>query len=385
MTAMTHHYDIIIVGAGLVGASLVANLRDTGLKIAVLEHQALATLLNSDHDDRPISLTHGSAKHLERLDLWPELQTQACPIETVHVSERGFLGAVHFRAKDYDLPALGYVVPLNVLQKMLYEKISTQNELTWITIQSLKVIKQNDHSVTVTAVSDQGDIMLSANYLIGADGVASSVRDLLGISSISRDYQEQALIADVVLQEEHGKIAYERFTRDGVLALLPLIHLKHYRLVWTLPESKAKSAQEWDGRLWCENLAKQFKRRIPIINTVNIVGSHPLKTVYAEQFVKGRCVLIGNAAQTVYPLAAQGFNLGLRDAVLLSQIVLAKKSLQDYERLCKPHQQFIKNTTTLLADLFGLPGLGPVRGLGLLGLDLLSPIKKRFAQRLMGM
>lgn len=389
--------DILLIGAGLVGTSLVVALRGHGLRIGVLEHHLPSVMTTTSTDSRPIALSYGSQVILQSLGLWENLAAHACPIRAVHVSDQGALGRIYFQAQELEVPALGYVIPYDDLQRALYQRAASQEHVTFTAIEEILSIDCGDGGATVIAKTAQGEQIFHAELLVASDGTHSTVRKLLSIEAEEKNTDDVALTALITLREAHQSIAYERFTKVGTLALLPLSDNKKYRLVWTLPKTEADRMMQWSSTQRIAHLQQIFQNRIPLIESIQLSHQYPITTVIASEKIRSGLVLLGNAAQTIYPLAAQGFNLALRDVAVLSEIISDARAavqslgdrrvLQAYADWRAEDQQHTVSITDRISEIAGLhwPLIKRVRGLGLLATDLLLPIKKRLARQLMGL
>lgn len=390
-------YDIILIGAGLVGTSLVVALQNQGIKIAVLESHLPAVATQPKKDTRPLSLSYSSKVILQTLGVWPALQDLACPIETVHVSDEGALGAVHFSAAEQRVDALGYVVPFGDLQRALYHHAAAQPHADIIPINQLCAIHCAATGCSVNVNTAHGERDIKASLVIGADGTHSTTRQLLKIPTAHADHDEIALTAALHLQHEHNHGAFERFTRQGTLALLPMLNRTRYRFVWSMHKNMAADVAQWQDEQLITHLQNSFVDRIPVIEKIERGAQFPLQTIIAQEQIRSGFVLLGNAAHTLYPLAAQGFNLGLRDVAALAEVLVNARHdvkscgdlavLQNYFAWRESDQKRVAGLTSGISNLFGvhMPLLKSVRGLGLLATDLILPLKKRLAKRLMGL
>ncbi|MCH9769275.1 MAG: FAD-dependent monooxygenase [Gammaproteobacteria bacterium] len=385
-------YDLLIIGAGLVGTSLVAALRSQGFKIAMLEKHLPSALTSSQLDTRPLALNYASFAILKTLGLWDSMAALASPIQRVHISEENRFGKLEFNAKALNVEALGYVVPVGALQQTLYHTAANVADI---------MVNETLNKITLepTASVDfkSGDInkTLSAQLIIAADGSQSTCRELLNIKTDRRRPHEVALIAEIRLEESHQHSAYQRFTREGILALLPLADECKMRLVWTLPNKTAEIFKTLDAKQLCDKVRVHFRNYVGPLQSLKILAQYPLQTIIAHEQVRSNFALVGNAAHTLYPLAAQGFNLGLRDVALLSELLADGnhqqlgdiKNLTQYLTWREPNQKQLNRLTTGLHDLFSLhlPLLGGLRGLGLLAADLAPPIKQRIARQVLGL
>lgn len=363
---MNNSSHIIIVGAGLVGMSLAAALAPY-FEIRLYEKYLPENLTAEKRDTRPISLAYGSQQILQTLKIWPQLIAHATPINEVIVSERGALGAVVFRAQDYGLPALGYVVPLCELQDALYKNIVAQANIHLQVAPTVEAILQNKNEL-----------------IVACDGSASEIREYLAVPTQFGEENKAAHIFRIRLARPHQHVAYERFTRFGTLALLPMLDKNQMQCVWTHGRDQIIDA---------EQIKQTFKNVIEIV-AIELLAHYPLQTLTVANPIRDNVVLMGNAAHTIYPLAAQGFNLGLRDAAALAEVlantdlnITNPAVLEAYVNWRAPDQQQIQRLTSSLVNIFDLqlPLAKPLRGLSMLALDLLPGLKKRVAQKTLGL
>lgn len=378
--------DIVIVGAGLIGASIALGLQNQPFSITMLETHVPDIFAKTNPDSRPLSLSYGSIGILKSWGVWHALEKEACPILSVHVSEKGKLGTIHFSANELRVPALGFVVPFEKLLPALFSKISTQNI---ISIQSIQKIRCDHDGAKIDIKTNSAERHIHADLLIAADGTHSTCRDLLSIETIEKNNQDQAIIYQLNLSEFHECVAYERFTKQGVLAVLPLSDKKAARLVWTISPRQFQYVKSWNEKETLCFLQDVFEGRLSIVMATK-TACFPLKTVLAKTQITPSAILLGNAARTIYPVAAQGFNLGLHDVATLCDILIEataqKKNLDDFSILktfeaeARDYQKTILKITHQLAP----SGLSTLRGLGLLSMDMISPIKNNLAQYLMG-
>lgn len=396
MTA-SKSYDMIIVGGGLVGTSLIAALQCKPLKIALLEQHLPDFSTKTKRDSRPISLSVGSVRILKTMGIWTALEKFASPINTVHVSEQGRLGRIRFEASDYEVPALGFVVPFDQLQKALYHRISSLDNVDVISIQQIDTLVCDENGATVNVQTVEGDRSLHAALLVGADGSQSTCRQLMSITADEKNHGEIALTASFTIDASHQHIAYERFTERGTLAILPLGKTDQCRLVWTMTEAVNTKVSAWSDAQCIAHIQQVFGHRLGCIQTFKKGAQFPLTSIIANEQIRDAFVLLGNAAHTIYPLAAQGFNLGLRDVAVLSDVIDTalsesvpignKNVLQQYFDWRSQDQRSVIRFTNSLVDVFGLqvPCLGGVRGLAMLAMEVLPFAKKRIAHRAMGL
>ncbi len=380
---MSKKPHIIVVGSGLAGLTCIAALAGIAERITLLERDTVEPSVEaSQKDERPLSLSYSSVVFLKNLRLWDQIASYAAPIDTVHVSEQYRFGSLTLKAADVALDALGYVIPFYILQDALQQFVLAQAHVQREIILDLMRIDEDEH-VSITFATATGQQMLRADYVIAADGVSSPCRRLLNIQAKETPQQDVALTAMLALTKPHQHIAYERFTPQGVLALLPMWDTHQYRLVWTL--DTARHAVLSDAEL-VSQINSVFASRIGRVSGVKREGSYPLTTCIAQHSVTSHCVLIGDSAHRMYPLAAQGYNLTLRDCAQLVDVLAQGRPLSEYARLRAADQKVITHFTHSLEWVFGLqlPLFSSVRAAVLFKLDWLPLFKKQLILRLLG-
>lgn len=404
---MNNDYDILIVGAGMVGASLALTLAALPLRIALVENFPLKTEAQLDADGRSIALNFASVAALQKINVWKNLQKFATPIHEVHVSERGRFGKMRIKASEENVNALGYVVPAPILgvelNKMLLAsaQITLFNPVQVQTLTSLssefRLSSRNDESFWAAEVkTPAGAQTIKAKLIIAADGTHSTIRKLQNIQVEEKDYHQSIIVTSVKLLRGHNNIAYERFTDHGAIALLPLLD-NRAAIAWTGSNEFIAQINALNDEDFLQQAQAYFGYRLGKFSLLGKRHVHALKMMVAKEQVRNGLVLIGNAAHTVHPIAAQGFNLGVTDVNLLAKLIAdaikteknfaALEVLQKYETTCVRAQQKIIKFTDSLTHLFlqdFLP-LSMARNAGLLTLDMLRPLKRRLAKRLMGM
>ena len=381
-------HDVAIVGAGPVGATLALALADADLDVVVLDARAAGTMLRGD---RTLALSHGTRLILERCGVWTALAAMpdaVTPIAVVDVSQAGGFGASTLTADFLGLPALGYVVSYRALQAA----VDAALPLAGVRVR---------HGVTVAEVAGTGAyaaVSLSADAAGGAadpvlarlaavaDGSGTS---LAGIPRQRRDYDQVAVVAKVWRSAAQDGVAFERFTPDGPIALLP--EGDHYGLVWTMTPQRAEVTLALPDADFLLALTRAFGARIGRFAKVAERRAFPLALEYASTTIARRSVVIGNAAQTLHPVAGQGFNLGLRDAWELAQVLLdverredigSNAMLERYSRDRRPDRWAGIVLTDGLVRLFGndWPWLRWPRGLALTLLEIVPPVKRAFTR-----
>ncbi len=398
-------FDLIIIGGGLAGASFACALRNSGLKIALVEAHQLNTDSQPSYDDRTVALSYGSRCIFDGLGLWSLLAPYAEAINNIHISDRGHFGVTRLNKKQEGVEALGYVLENRDIGQQLYAVINKAQNIRLFCPAQLKTLQQNTQQVSVEiAVDGKADDKvqkITAKLLVAADGNNSQVMKLLAIGSNRKSYNQVALISNVTPGNEHNNVAYERFTDSGPLALLPM-QQNRCSLVWTLDPERADYLHGLDDCGFLQQLQQRFGYRLGQFKKVGKRQSYPLFLQTAAQMVQGRVALIGNAAHSVHPVAGQGFNLALRDIALLCELIvdslpqpLAETTadigdqtlLQRYVVLREDDIRRVYGFTDALVKTFSnnITALAHLRSLGLLLVDVLPGIKHRLAAQNMGM
>ncbi len=374
------HYDIVIVGAGLVGSSLVRALAQQDLRIALIEaHSSQTQSQSARADDRALALSVSSQRYFQAIGLWSELIPHASPIHHVHISNRGRFGFARLPKEELGHPALGYVIGATPLSQIVQHSFSGQSNLDVYQPATLTKVQTHAKQVQLQLQTDSGAFNIHSRLLVMADGGHS--RDLLPLAVETHDFGQAALICNVdVNQEHHGK-AYERFTDNGPLALLPLKG-RRYAVVWTLDSQTLSDYLALDDSAFLQALQQQFGWRAGQFTRAAPRSSWLLRQEYMPSPGTGRILCVGNAAHKMHPVAGQGLNLGLRDIAVLAELLtdtnLTMPSLvQQYLRQRLPVQQRLLKRTTLLVNSFSntQAGMGLLRNLGLLALDHTPPLK----------
>jgi 2-octaprenyl-6-methoxyphenol hydroxylase len=301
------HYDVAVVGAGPVGSALALALTARGFSVIVLEAREGAAAATQF---RPLALSYGSRLILERLGAWDRLQLT--PIERIHVSQRGRFGRVRLTAAAAGVPALGYVTDYAALVALLEAAVAA-SAITVVRGARVTTLAHGADSARVEFAIATGADECIASIVAVADGSALAA----DVEVRTTDYGQSALTALVETEAPHRRTAYERFTPDGPIALLPFG--QRYALVWTVPREAAGVLAGLDSAAFLAQLRQRFGERVGAFTSVAHRGAHNLTLRVAEDVSLGRAVLIGNAAQALHPVAGQGFNLGLRDAWELAE------------------------------------------------------------------
>lgn len=366
--------DILIIGGGLTGASLLLALSNLGYKTVLVEANPSGANIKEDFDARSLALSPASIQILKMIKIWPLIADKACAIEAIHVSEQRRFGSARLLSKD--AKPLGHLVELPTINQALYQLIDTQQliapgELTALDCQQ----------GLATILCGKQEITLEAKLIVAADGTTSKARKLLNLSVDVKDYQQHALVSNIGLSRPHYHWAYERFTSTGPLALLPMTDSR-MALVWSLAPTQAKQLQTMADDEFLSVLQRAFGYRLGRLVKTGKRVIFPLQQSIMPQQVQGRVVFVGNAAHTLHPVAGQGFNLGLRDIAMLAQCIatygVTFAALESYQKNRQHDQKAIIQFTDGLVSLFtsSLPGVGCARSLGLLAFDNSNLLKK---------
>jgi 2-octaprenyl-6-methoxyphenol hydroxylase len=378
--------DLSIIGAGPVGATLALLLADADLDVAVLDARPAGGTLRSD---RSLALSHGSRLILDRVGVWGALAATpgaATPIREIDVSQAGGFGVTRLRASDVGLPALGYVVSYVALQNALDAALVRAGvHVRFAT--AVREIEPSPDAALVHLAGEGGETIV-ARLAAVADGTGTSVT---GMTRERHAYGQSAVVASIRTEAPHEGVAYERFTASGPIALLP--EHERYGLVWTMPPAEADRAIAMPDADFLRELHASFGRRVRGFVRVLDRRAFALALEVARPAVGRRIVALGNAAQTLHPVAGQGFNLGLRDARELAQAVLrsareaigAPAMLAEYAASRRGDRTAGIAFTHGLVQLFGTdaPFVRWPRGMALAVLDALPPAKRAFTRAML--
>ncbi len=390
--------DIVIAGGGMVGASLALALAQLGFDITLVEAAPFRTGGSPSFDDRTTALSNGSRRIMEGLGVWPLVRHEATPIRKIHVSDRGRFGFARIDAAELDLESLGFVIANRALGAGLWQRL----EATGVRVLAPARVVDYDATAEGCQVRLEGEAAGSdpvhCRLLVAADGAQSAVRQSAGVESSTWDYEQTALTANLTTQLFHNHVAYERFTPNGPIALLPFVEGR-VGLVWTLAPQDAAETLALPDAEFLERLQQAFGMRLGRFLTVGKRQGYPLALTRAEEQVTDRVVILGNAAQGLHPIAGQGFNLGLRDAACLAEVLAdgrvasgagmdpgAAALLEQYRAWRQEDRRRIVAFTDGLVRVFRQP-FAPVRLLrdvALLAFDLSPRAKQAMSQLSLG-
>ena len=316
---MQHDYDVLIVGGGLAGNCLALALKDSGLRLAVIEASTQEQLQNSPAGDRALALSAGTVKLLQAINVWDGIDALATAIKDIHISDQGHFGKARLSAKKQGVDALGYVISARDIEGHVAEQVK-QAGIEQICPARVVGLMSGLESVNVSLKQNDQSINLSARLLVGADGGQSSVRKLLEISQQVTEYGQTALVTTIKSSLAHHNVAYERFTVSGPLAMLP-INDEECSVVWTRTHEEADDLMSMNEAEFIEQLQQSFGYPLGALTLSAPRRAFPLTLIRADNMVVGRTVIIGNAVHQLHPVAGQGFNLGMRDVVQLAEML----------------------------------------------------------------
>jgi 2-octaprenyl-6-methoxyphenol hydroxylase len=385
---MNAEYDVVIAGGGMVGASFALALRATKLRTLLIEGVSPDSTAQPSFDERTTALGNGSRQIFESLGVWSEMSRESAPIRSIHVSDAGRFGVARLEAAEQGVEAFGYVVPNRVIGRVLWQALRASPGITLAVPAQVREATLSDDGVRIDALIDGRDEKIRCAVAVAADGAGSVLRASAGIDATVEDYDQVAIVVNASTDRAHTGAAFERFTASGPLAVLPTAG-GGYTVVWAVRPERARQLLGLDEDAFAAELLAAFGWRAGRWTRIGRRHTYPLALSRATETVSGRVVLIGNAAQALHPVAGQGFNLGLRDAATLAEMLSAAPASPDFTELLArfavwrdQDRRGVTRFTDGLVKLFGseLPGLGLVRNFGLLLFDL-SPAAKRALSR----
>ena len=318
-------FDLAIVGGGMSGVTAAICYAQLGLSVALIEAVEPELDTSPSFDQRAIALSAASVAIYQSLGLWAAIQPLACPIETIHVSDRGHYGFTRLKASDHQVEALGQVIPLDLAGPVLWRQASQQKSITtFCPAKVVETTQSDDYCLLELDILEQESAIkrrIRASLVLAADGTFSQIAAKNEIQIKRHSYDQHAVIANIETQKPHLNRAFERFTASGPLALLPLTH-NRMSLVWCQKPDQIDGVMAYDDSEFCDALQQAFGYRLGKIERVSKRFQYPLSLHLAESHYHGRTLLLGNAAHTLHPIAGQGFNLGLRDIAALNDLLI---------------------------------------------------------------
>ena len=362
---MSHHYDVIVVGAGMVGATVAAALsQESSLKIALIEAFPLKPISQQDSPDLRVSAINRASETLfKNLGIWQNLMpSRLGPFTDMKVWETQS-SLVHFDSADIGEAMLGHIIENRHLQQACLSRCMQSSNIDFLCPEKPVTLEENQLTL-------ESGLKLTAKLIIGADGARSQIREWAGISSKGWDYDQSGVVCTVTTEKPHLQTARQRFLPEGPLAFLPLADPYQCSIVWSNSTEEAELLCELSDDEFKTILAKALQSDLGDIVDVSQRARFPLKLSHAEKYVTTGVALVGDAAHTIHPLAGQGVNIGLLDAATIAEIVIAAHqqgrdigslhTLNKYQRRRKGDNLAIQLTMDLFKRVFG-SDLAPVR------------------------
>lgn len=392
----TYQTDVFIAGGGPVGLMLAIGLSRLGKKVVLAERvmpkkNDFEEAQNS-FDGRVLALSKGSQTFLEEIGVWQILKPFTTSIEHVHVSQKGYMGITTLHAEEVDVDALGFSVQSSDLGAVLWTLANQEENIRLLCPAVLESFVESEDAVQITVAlnpEQEGQIIykVSAQLIVGADGTQSKVREILGLKIEEKSYDAFGVLAQIETEQHPNGWAYERFTTEGPVALLPMQGHFH-KAVLVCPAKQVEHIQSLSDNEYIALFAEKMGERLGRFVKVSPRIVYPLKETYVPQMSKGRALLMGNASHTQHPVAAQGLNLGIRDIEVFLQGISECEDLGDQAWLKKyalsrtPDHEKVMGLTDGLIQIFqhASPLVGHLRGVGLMAMQAMPGLKRRFSK-----
>ncbi|WP_181297573.1 2-octaprenyl-3-methyl-6-methoxy-1,4-benzoquinol hydroxylase [Pseudomonas sp. Q2-TVG4-2] len=393
--------DLIIVGAGMVGSTLALALQGAGLTIKLIDSGPLDVqpfALTDPFEPRVSALSAASQRILERVGAWPGITNRrASPYTDMHVWDGSGTGQIHFSAASVHAEVLGHIVENRVVQDALLDALRGGGSVELMAGARVEQLQQNEHGWSLVLADGQ---RVSAGLVVAADGANSAVRRLAGCETREWDYLHHAIVTSVRCAEPNQQTAWQRFTDDGPLAFLPLQRAgdPHWcSIVWSVTEQEAQRLMALDDEAFRHALGRAFEYRLGAVLEADPRLCIPLRQRHAKRYVQPGLALIGDAAHTIHPLAGQGVNLGLLDAAVLAEVLLAAiargAQLGDPRVLGRFERRRMPHNLTMMAAMEGFERLFQadtlplrwLRNVGLKGIQALPEAKALFVRQALGL
>lgn len=389
--------QILISGAGPVGLAFALGLRKLPLKVILVDAKPRPSKALLEQDTRMIAVSKGSARFLESIGVWSALKPFATPIEHVKISERGYATEVEMSASEHNLEDFGALIPLGRLILVMLELVEQTPTIDYRPGMRL-VDYRSDRVPTLPATGaicrlqhQEQSEEIAVDWVVSAEGMSSHLRMISGIETYQTDYDQIAVIATAEFEQPHHNVAYERFTSEGPLALLP-VGSHEMAVVLIADRAEKQKWQNASDQRYSDEIIYRIGYELGEVKRVSKRHIWDLTLMLPKNVVKGRLVLIGNSAHSLHPIAGQGLNLGFRDVEELlpyfeySGSLPTEQDLQRYERIRRKDALKVAGATDFLVRGFGIewPGAPTIRNIALRGVKWLTPLKKRIARFGMG-
>jgi 2-octaprenylphenol hydroxylase len=386
------HYDVVIAGGGIAGLTLAAALRNTALRIAIVD-QNQPVAVTDEYALRVSAINHLAQQLFEEVGAFEAMvKLRVSPFREMHVWDSTGVGQIHFDSAELGLDALGYIIENNVIQHALLAVIEQAETIDWLCPEKIAALELHHSLKRVDLV---GGKILTARLVVGADGANSFVRRAMGIELLRRPYQQKAIVCTVATEYDHQQTAWQCFSPTGPLAFLPLEN-GQCSIVWSLDQAEAETMLALDPAAFAARLEQALEYRLGSVQAVSSTAMFPLGHGHTERYVQPGLALIGDAAHTIHPLAGQGANLGISDAACLAGVIseavrtrrqwCALHTLRKYERRRKGANRLMEASMTTFKHLFGNnnPFLAELRNTGLNLVDLATPVKQVLINQALG-
>ncbi|MFY0668629.1 MAG: FAD-dependent monooxygenase [Alteromonas stellipolaris] len=392
------HVDIAIVGGGIVGLTLAAALKDAPCRIAIVNKGAIDQPLGDKPGARVSAINQANINALKKADVWQHIdESRANPYNAMHVWDKDSFGDIHFAGNDtggeLESDTLGVIIENQALINGLAHSVLKQDNVVVIDTTIERVLSSPQQNMLML---ENGDA-LSCRLLVGADGANSFVRKHANFPITFRDYEHTAIVANIRTQQPHENVARQAFTPTGPLALLPMRDPNVCSIVWSQTPDAAKTLQGYSDSEFCNALLAASNNALGPVTLETARTAFPLTMRYAREWAKEGIVLVGDAAHTIHPLAGQGANLGMQDALALAATLITLlddqkdigqlRYLRPYERARKT--EAMKMIAAMDGFKFLFDGDDPlkklIRGVGLAATDKLSAVKQAFVSHAMGL
>jgi 2-octaprenyl-6-methoxyphenol hydroxylase len=377
--------SIAIIGGGPVGAIFALLNKSQASKIVLLESNSQ---IQTKRDKRALALSNGTKFILEKIDVWKDLEGRLTPIKTIHTSQKGTFGRSLMKAEDFDQQALGYIISYGELIQALQKKIlNSKNIEALYNSEVISFVSSGKKQKIIFKYKSQ-EKSLNCDLLVLADGGGAEINGI-NIIRTNKSFEHSALVTHIETDIPHSNVAYERFTNMGPMALLPNLN-GQYSLVWTGPTDEITRLKQLNNSEFLIALQQQFGDRVGNFKLFEKRVTFPLKQSFVSKYPESNIAIIGNSAQIMHPVAGQGLNTGVRDALILADCINKnvnldfKLMINKFNHMRKKETKDTLRFTESLVILFSndFIGVNKIRGMALSFLDLIPPIRKSFVRKM---